>query len=131
MVVRGDVIGLPVSDRTERSLGARAKRTSRSSSFTFSRSEEDSNAGSEQVADTLLSRRAEHFMGIGSGIVVFAVGAILRFAVNVQTKGFNVHTIGVILMIVGAVAFIVSLFFWSSWGGIGTYRRRTVVPDDR
>jgi hypothetical protein len=70
-------------------------------------------------------------MGIGTGIVVFAVGAILRFAVNVQTKGFNVHAIGVILMIVGAFAFIVSLFFWSSWGGVGTYRRRrTVVRDD-
>jgi hypothetical protein len=32
-------------------------------------------------------------------------------------------------MIVGAVGFVVSLFFWSSWGGFGGtggYRRRTV-----
>ena len=55
-------------------------------------------------------------MGVRSGglvasIVVFAVGAILRFAVTVNTlqHGFNVHTIGVILMIVGAVGAVLSL----------------------
>jgi hypothetical protein len=71
-------------------------------------------------------------MGIGTSIVVFAIGAILRFAVTVQTTGFNVHTIGVILMIVGAVGFVVSLFFWNSWGGFGgsSYRRSRVVRHD-
>ncbi len=34
-------------------------------------------------------------MGIGTGMFLLAVGAIMRFAVSVQTKGFNVHTIGV------------------------------------
>jgi hypothetical protein len=58
-------------------------------------------------------------MGIGTSIVVFAVGAILRFAVAITTTGFNVHTIGVILMIVGAVGFVISLVFWGSWGGFG------------
>jgi hypothetical protein len=67
-------------------------------------------------------------MGVGSSIVVFAVGAILRFAVTVSSTHFNVATIGVILMIVGAVGFVVSLIFWSSWGGFGGYRRdRTIV----
>jgi hypothetical protein len=66
-------------------------------------------------------------MGVGTSIVVFAVGAILRFAVTVQTHGFNVHTIGVILMVVGAIGFVVSLFFWGSWGGFGGYRRTRVV----
>jgi len=38
---------------------------------------------------------------------------------------------GVILMIVGAVAFVLSLIFWSSWGGFGTLRREhTVVSSD-
>ena len=77
-------------------------------------------------------------MGIGSSLVVFAIGAILRFAVAVTSTSFNVHTVGVILMIVGAVGFVISLFFWSSWGGFGRagygpggYRReRTVVRDD-
>lgn len=70
-------------------------------------------------------------MGIGTSLVLFAVGAVLRFAVTVTTTGFNIHTIGVILMIVAAVGFVLSLAFWSSWGGFGgTYRRdRTVVND--
>lgn len=71
-------------------------------------------------------------MGVGVGIVMIAVGAILRFAVSVTTTGFNIHTIGVILMIVGAVALVVSLFFWSSWGGFGggAYRRERRVASD-
>ena len=58
-------------------------------------------------------------MGIGASLVLFAIGAVLRFAVTVNTTGFNVHTIGIILMIVGAVGFLVSVAFWSSWGGFG------------
>ncbi|MEY2469268.1 MAG: hypothetical protein QOF21_1966 [Actinomycetota bacterium] len=57
-------------------------------------------------------------MGIGTSIFLFAVGAILRFAITVNnTTGFNLHTIGNILMIVGAVGALFSLIFWSSWGG--------------
>jgi hypothetical protein len=69
-------------------------------------------------------------MGIGTSLVIFAVGAILRFAVAVTTTSFNVHSIGVILMIVGGVGFLISLAFWSSWGGFGGStgsRRRTTV----
>jgi hypothetical protein len=69
-------------------------------------------------------------MGVGTSLIVFAVGAILRFAVTVTARGFNLHTIGVILMIVGAVGFLLSLAFWGSWGGFGggtTRRKRTVV----
>lgn len=71
-------------------------------------------------------------MGLGTSIVLLAVGAILRFAVTVTTTGFNIHTIGVILMIVGAVGLVLSMLFWSSWGGFGGggYRRqRRVVRD--
>ncbi len=69
-------------------------------------------------------------MGIGISLVVFAVGAILRFAVTVHTTGFNVHTIGVILMIVGVVGLVASAIFWGSWGGFGTSRRSRVVRQD-
>ncbi len=69
-------------------------------------------------------------MGIGTSLIVFAVGAVLRFAVSVTTTGFNIHAIGVILMIVGGIGFLISLVFWSSWGGFGggsgTRRRSTV-----
>ena len=69
-------------------------------------------------------------MGIGASLVMFAVGAILRFAVSVTARGFNIHGIGVILMIVGAVGFVISLLFWNSWGGFGGMRRdRTVVQE--
>jgi hypothetical protein len=72
-------------------------------------------------------------MGVGTSIVLIAVGAILRFAVTVTASGFNIHTIGVILMIAGAVALAISLFFWSSWGGFGGgggYRRERRVASD-
>ena len=48
-------------------------------------------------------------MGIGTSIILIAVGAILRFATHVHTKGFNLHTVGLILMIVGAVGFLWSM----------------------
>jgi hypothetical protein len=65
-------------------------------------------------------------MGIGTSIFLMAVGAILRFAVTVTTNGINLHTVGVILMIVGALGLLLSLIFWSSWGGFGTYGGRSV-----
>ncbi|HWE65810.1 MAG TPA: hypothetical protein VG298_04125 [Acidimicrobiales bacterium] len=69
-------------------------------------------------------------MGITSSLIIFAAGAILKFAVVVNSTHFNLNTIGVILMIVGAVGFVLSLIFWASWGGFGGYRReRTVVSN--
>jgi hypothetical protein len=43
--------------------------------------------------------------GLATSIVVFAVGAVLDFAVTVNPDqhGFNIHTVGIILMVVGAV----------------------------
>ena len=70
-------------------------------------------------------------MGFGTGIFLFAVGAILRFAVSVQTKGFNIHTIGVILMVVGAIAVVLSMIFWQSWGGFRRGARRSTVVHER
>ncbi len=71
-------------------------------------------------------------MGVGTSILLIAVGAILRFAVSVTTTGFNIHTIGVILMIAGVVGLVISIFFWSSWGGFGSrgYRRERRVASD-
>ena len=58
-------------------------------------------------------------MGVLASIVVFAIGAILDFAVTVTSPNFNINTVGVILMAAGAVGFVISLFFWASWGGFG------------
>jgi hypothetical protein len=62
-------------------------------------------------------------MGIATSIVVFAVGAILKFATTVHSSDFNIQTIGVILMVVGAVGFVASIIFWASWGGFGGWSR--------
>jgi hypothetical protein len=64
-------------------------------------------------------------MDITTSLVLVAAGAIMRFAVTAQASGFSVHTVGVILMIVGIVGAILSIGFWASWGGLG--RRTTVV----
>lgn len=69
-------------------------------------------------------------MGIGVSLFLFAVGAILTFAVEVTTSGLNINTVGIILMIVGGIGFFLSLLFWSSVGPWGTRREeRTVVRD--
>ena len=69
-------------------------------------------------------------MGIGVSLILIAVGAILTWAVNATVSGLEINTIGVILMIVGAIGLLLSLMFWSSWGGFGGARRRTTVVDD-
>ena len=58
-------------------------------------------------------------MGISASLILAAVGAVLIWAVHTTSSGFNVHTAGVILLVVGIIGFLVSLAFWSSWGGFG------------
>ena len=71
-------------------------------------------------------------MGIGVSILLIAAGAILVWAVHVSTSGFNLHTIGWILLTVGALGALLSLVFWSSWGGWGAPagRARGPYPED-
>ncbi len=69
-------------------------------------------------------------MGIGVSLILIAAGAILTWAVNAEVSGLELQTIGIILMIVGAVGGLISLIFWSSWGGFGGHRE-TVVREDR
>jgi hypothetical protein len=73
-------------------------------------------------------------MGTGVSLILIAVGAILTWAVNATVSGLDINTVGVILMVVGLAGLILSLMFWSSWGGVGTNatgaRRRTTVVED-
>jgi uncharacterized membrane protein YidH (DUF202 family) len=59
-------------------------------------------------------------MRIGGSIFLIALGAILTFAIHVQTRGFSLHTIGIILMIVGIAAAALTLIIWSQ-------RAKTVI----
>lgn len=68
-------------------------------------------------------------MGLGVGILMLAIGAILTFAINISTAGtgVNIHAIGLILMAIGALGILLSLVFWSSWAGPGYWSRRRVA----
>jgi len=59
-------------------------------------------------------------MGIGVGLVLMAIGAVLTFAVHASFSSFSVSTIGVILMVVGAVGLLIDLFIFMP-------RRRSVT----
>jgi hypothetical protein len=65
-------------------------------------------------------------MGIGLSIFLIAVGAVLNWGVDVDDpSGFNLNTIGVILMVVGAIGLLASMVIW------GSHRDRTVVEERR
>ena len=64
-------------------------------------------------------------MGLGTSLFLIAVGAILKFAVTTTAHGVNINTIGVILMIVGIVGLIISLFWMTVWAD---RRRQAAVP---
>jgi hypothetical protein len=67
-------------------------------------------------------------MGLVISLILIAVGAILIWGVNAESTDFNVDAIGVILMVVGLIAFLLSLFLWRSWWGPGAFvSRRTYV----
>jgi hypothetical protein len=54
-------------------------------------------------------------MGIGTSIFLIAVGAILKFAVTAHVSGIAIATVGTILMIVGVIGLLISLFMLASW----------------
>jgi len=68
-------------------------------------------------------------MGIGVSLFLLAVGAILAFAVEVDTEGVNMDTIGLILMAVGGLGFLFSLLWTTEVLGRG--RETHVVREDR
>ena len=67
-------------------------------------------------------------MTIGGALFLIAVGAILYFAVTAQVAGIDIQTVGLILMIVGVVGIIISLFTMSVWS---RDRRGAVVEERR
>ena len=75
-------------------------------------------------------------MGVVVSLIVFAVGAIFRYGMNVHSATWNVKAIGDILMIVGVVGFVLAAIAWAywdgfGWGGIARRRRTTVIGNTR
>lgn len=62
-------------------------------------------------------------MSIGFGIVLFVVGAILAFALNIQVEWINLDLVGYLLMGAGALVALI--------GGVLTARRRNSVVTER
>ncbi|MFS0853982.1 DUF6458 family protein [Microbacterium sp. 179-I 3D4 NHS] len=69
-------------------------------------------------------------MSIGTGIVLFVIGAILAFALNVQLDWVNLDLVGYILMAAGALTAIIGVILLVSRRG-RTRGTTTVVEDDR
>ena len=65
-------------------------------------------------------------MGIGTSIFLIALGAILRWGVADAIEGINLAVIGLILMIVGVLGLIISMFWANAFS-----RRRAPVEADR
>ncbi len=69
-------------------------------------------------------------MGLGVGLILAAVGAVLAFAVNATVSGVDIHSVGWILLIVGIAGILLSLIFWSSWAGPGYFSRHRTYVDE-
>jgi hypothetical protein len=50
-------------------------------------------------------------MTIGTSLFLIAVGAILKYAVTTNVEGINLHTAGLVLMIVGGVGLVLGVYF--------------------
>jgi hypothetical protein len=49
-------------------------------------------------------------MAVGTAIFLIAVGAILKYAVTADVAGVDLQTVGLILMIAGALGLVIGLF---------------------
>jgi hypothetical protein len=83
------------------------------------------------IAQRSHARKGDPMIGAGGlvvSIIVFAVGAILDWAVTASPyqHGFNVNKVGWILMIVGVVGAVLSIIVMV----LGTTRRQRTVVDD-
>jgi hypothetical protein len=77
--------------------------------------------GNNRPHDMLRRRLGEGTHGyaqrvtIGTSIVLIAVGAILKYAVTAEVDFIDLQTVGVILMLVGILGLILSLFYTFMW----------------
>lgn len=68
-------------------------------------------------------------MTFAGSIFLIAAGAILRFATHLHVKGLDLRTVGLILMIAGAVGLLVAIWQWATL--TRRTRREQVVVDGR
>jgi uncharacterized protein DUF6458 len=69
-------------------------------------------------------------MPLGTSIFLITVGAILRYAVTASVSGISIKTVGLILMIAGAIGIVLSLIYMVVWRPRGRVARERVVERD-
>ena len=67
-------------------------------------------------------------MTLAGSIFLIALGAILRFATHLHVKGLDLKTVGLILMIAGAVGLAIAVWQWAVWSRRS--RQAEVLVDD-
>src|SRR5205085_5188678 len=73
----------------------------------------------------LTSPERRRRMGIGVSLILIAVGAVLAWAIHTtNSHGFDINTIGYIVLAVGVAGLLISMMFWSTWAGPGYCRSR-------
>jgi hypothetical protein len=50
-------------------------------------------------------------MGLGTSIVLIAVGAILKYAVTFEVVGIDIQVVGTILLIIGILGLVISVIY--------------------
>lgn len=69
-------------------------------------------------------------MPLGTSIFLIAVGAILRYAVTATVSGISIPTVGLILIIVGAIGLVLSVLYMITSRPRGRVTRERVVERD-
>jgi Domain of unknown function (DUF6458) len=69
-------------------------------------------------------------MTLGTSIFLIAVGAILRYAVTATVSGISLTTVGLILMIAGAIGLVIGVLYMLSARSRGGVVRERVVERD-
>jgi len=70
-------------------------------------------------------------MGIGVGIFLIVVGAIMTFALDAKLAGINLDVVGWILMLAGAAGLVLFFYFWNRRRAPRAVAGRAVVIENR
>jgi hypothetical protein len=66
-------------------------------------------------------------MGIGTSLVLIAVGAILKYAVTASVSGVKLDVVGTVLMVIGIAGLVITLIYTAAWAD----RRRSETVVER
>ncbi len=68
-------------------------------------------------------------MGIGVSVFLLALGAILAFAVDYDVSGLEISTVGIILMVAGAIGLLLTMLVFGRRDGVVRGEDRVVTRE--